>query len=222
MRSWPPDLDVPASPVDGVIGAHGTIRRGIALQAKGMEYSVSELLAEAGSADRFEGGRFLTIYLSPRHYHRIHAPVGGSVIRVRHVPGALLPVNEPAVRGLSSLFPRNERVIVEFDERRSGGRVALVAVGAFNVGRISSLFDPSLNVSPDRGISNLGDRSSLSTWEYDPPSKIDRGSQLLAFHLGSTVVLLFQADALDEMRGLHGLAVGHEVRLGEPIEGFGG
>jgi len=217
VREWPADPDVAASPVDGIVGASGSIQAGTALQAKGMPYSISELLGRERSAERYEGGAYLTLYLSPRHYHRIHAPVAGTVRTVRALPGALLPVNLPAVREVPELFPRNERVVIELERSGDGAEVALVAVGAFNVGRISSIFDPSLNVSPGRGISNVGDGSGLREWEYADPPEIERGCQLLAFHLGSTVVLLFGNKALAAQRLHGGLKLGAEVRLGAPL-----
>jgi phosphatidylserine decarboxylase len=217
VREWPDDPDVAASPVDGIVGASGSIQSGTALQAKGMPYSIAALLGSEQSAGCYEGGAYLTLYLSPRHYHRIHAPVAGWVHEVRAVPGALLPVNLPAVQGVPALFPRNERVVVEMERAGDGARVALVAVGAFNVGRISSIFDPALNVLPGRGISNIGDGSGLREWEYADPREIERGRQLLAFHLGSTVVLLFGSKALASQRLHEGLRLGAEVRLGAPM-----
>ncbi|MEJ2502417.1 MAG: phosphatidylserine decarboxylase, partial [Gemmatimonadota bacterium] len=80
VRSWPDASAVAGSPVDGVVGHSGDIRNGTVLQAKGRAYATAELLDDAGLAGRFDGGAYLTLYLSPRHYHRIHAPVSGGVV----------------------------------------------------------------------------------------------------------------------------------------------
>lgn len=211
LRSWPDDPCVAGSPVDGVAGSAGTVHDGTALQAKGRTYSIAALLDDAAEARRYEGGSFLTLYLSPRHYHRIHAPIGDSVVRARHVPGRLMPVNDAAVRQVPDLFPRNERLIAWLDGPL--GRVAVVAIGAYNVGRISAAFDPEWGGSArSDGITNRPGVEAPSTRVYEPPVRMRRGDDLMAFHLGSTVVLLFEPGV-----SLEALRPGTEVRLGEPV-----
>lgn len=183
IRSWPEPPGAAGSPVDGIVGQSGTVEAGRLLQAKGRSYSAAELLDDPAEARRFATGNFLTIYLSPRHYHRIHAPVAGRIRRARHVPGRLLPVNTPAVRWIDRLFPRNERLVC-YLEGTALGTVAVVAVGAFNVGRITAAFDPEL-VTNRRG-------AKPETRLYHPPVVVDRGDEVMTFHLGSTVVLLFE------------------------------
>lgn len=212
VRLWPDDPRAIGSPVDGIIGQLGTIREGKLVQAKGRLYSAERLLDEVEAAAALDGGRFITLYLSPRHYHRIHAPVSGSILRARHVPGSLLPVNEPAVVRFDDLFPRNERVVLRIESE--AGVLAVVAVGAYNVGRISVAFDPEWGGdAAARTVTNrYGARAA--TRVYDPPHRIRRGEQIMAFHLGSTVVLLFEPDRVT-LRG--DLEIGREVRLGEAI-----
>ncbi len=217
-RSWP-SSGVAASPVDGIVGQSGRIEEGRALQAKGRTYTVAELLDDPRMSERFTDGSFLTIYLSPRHYHRIHGPVSGRVARARHVPGRLLPVNAPAVRLVDRLFPRNERLVTYLESAAPDGEpdvaagtgavagmatVAVVAVGAFNVGRITAAFDQTL-VTNRRG-------ARAETRLYQPALPVERGDELMTFHLGSTVVLLFE-------RGveLESLEPGSPILLGAPI-----
>ncbi|MGH7469311.1 MAG: archaetidylserine decarboxylase [Longimicrobiales bacterium] len=210
VRTWPTDAQVVASPVDGIIGHSGIIENGLILQAKGRYYSPAELLDDAEQAKRFDGGAFLTIYLSPRHYHRIHAPTPGVIPRARHVPGALLPVNDAAVVLVDRLFARNERLICYVEG--AAGQIAIVAVGAYNVGRISAAFDPHWSGQASPGVTNR--KGALpETHVYDPPRPVATGAEIMAFHLGSTVVLLV------EKRGNHlsALTPGAEVRLGQPI-----
>jgi phosphatidylserine decarboxylase len=204
-RSWPADPDVAGSPVDGVVGAFGVVESGRLLQAKGRHYTVAELLDDGEQGARFGAGSYVTLYLAPRHYHRIHAPVGGSIGWARHVPGRLLPVNRPAAALVDRLFPRNERLVAVLDGPSPFGAVAVVAVGAFNVGRITADFDRGL-VTNRRG-------SRGGTRRYDPPVRLERGAGLMAFHLGSTVVLLFERP----VALARGLARGVEVRLGDPL-----
>jgi phosphatidylserine decarboxylase len=229
VRCWPPDARMPASPVDGLVGAFGRLDDGSALQAKGIRYRVADLLGDPEDGGRFRSGLFLTIYLSPRHYHRIHAPVSGCLLRARALPGRLLPVNLAATRAVADLFPRNERLAALLEAESppvpaAGSRstdapmdVALIAVGAFNVGRISSTFDPAWNGPRGRGVTNAARRRSPEHRAYDPPIAVRRGDELMRFRLGSTVVLLlaFPAGPMPAFRP--GLRVGAEIRLGEPL-----
>lgn len=203
IRNWPESEAVAGSPVDGVVGQSGDIEEGRALQAKGRWYTVAELLDDEKMAGRFAKGSYLTIYLSPRHYHRIHSPVSGDLSRARHVPGRLLPVNRPATRLVDRLFPRNERLVV-YVEEPADRTVAVVAVGAFNVGRITAAFDETL-VTNRRGARS-------ETRLYHPPVPVVRGGELMTFHLGSTVVLLFERGVRLEPR-----EPGSEILLGAPI-----
>jgi phosphatidylserine decarboxylase len=206
-RSWPGDDTTAASPVDGIVGQHGAIRGGRLIQAKGRHYSAADLLADEAAARRYDGGAFVTIYLSPRHYHRIHAPCGGSIRTASHLPGALLPVNEAAVLHVNDLFPRNERVACSIDSPI--GRVAVVAVGAYNVGRISTAFDPDW-----AGSASVANRKGAAPQvrRYDPAIPVQQGDEIMAFHLGSTVIMLFEP-------GLDIVAPppGAEVRLGSVL-----
>ncbi len=209
-RPQDPDPRAVTSPVDGVLGQLGTVQDGRVLEVKGRSYPLAALLDEPDAA-RWEGGSFLTLYLSPRHYHRIHAPCSGAVTAARSVPGALLPVHLPAVTLVPGLFPRNERVVCHLETAVSGA-VAVIAVGATNVGRISVAFDPGWN-HPTGGVSNRrGARAE--TRRYDPPVPVARGDELMAFHLGSTVVLLIPPGGPPVLPELE---PGREVRLGDAL-----
>ena len=210
-RAWPGDDAALASPVDGVVGRFGTVERGRALQAKGRDYSVAQMLADPAAGERYDGGTYLTIYLSPRHYHRIHAPCGGTIARATHVPGALLPVNAAAVAKVPNLFARNERLICTIDGPL--GRVPVVAVGAYNVGRISASFERLRHDAAQHDLlwrTNVRDAAG-ETRNYDPPIPVRQGDEIMAFHLGSTVVMLFEPGRVELARELR---AGDEVRAG--------
>lgn len=208
VRSWPRDAATIAAPVEGIMGHHGAILDGRLMQAKGRSYTAAALLHSDDEAASFDGGSFITIYLSPRHYHRIHAPCDGTIPLARHIPGALLPVNEPSVWHVPDLFPRNERVICSIDGPL--GRAAVVAVGAYNVGRISTAFDEDWAGS--RGsVANRG-AAAIETRRYDPPRAVQQGDEIMAFHLGSTIVALFQPGPR-----LAAPPPGSEVRLGQVL-----
>lgn len=211
LRRWPEDDHVLASPVDGIVGGFGRVEHGFAIQAKGHAYPVAELLRDPEEAARYEGGAFLTIYLSPRHYHRIHTPISGTIHRAIHVPGDLLPVNAPAVMHVPGLFARNERLLCYVDG--PAGRVAVVAVGAYNVGRISAAFDPVWSgTGKEAWVTNRREPAPLER-RYDPPITIAREDEIMAFHLGSTIVMLMEPGV--DLRP--DLAPGADVRVGEPI-----
>lgn len=209
-RPWRADPSGAGSPVDGVVGQVGRVLDGRVVQAKGLDYTVAGLLDDARLADRLADGPFVTLYLAPRHYHRIHAPCGGGLLSARHVPGALLPVNPPAVAVVPELFARNERLVCEI--AGASGRLGLVAIGATNVGRIESVFDPDWN-GPRGGVTNRRGPVRESR-RYDPPIELRAGDELMAFHLGSSVVVLFEAGRVDlDPR----VVPGAEIRVGQPL-----
>lgn len=210
-RIVPHDPAVFASPVDGVVGRLGTVRRGEALQAKGRSYSIARLLDDADEASRFDEGNYITLYLSPRHYHRIHSPCDGVLCSARHVPGGLLPVNMPAIMHVQDLFPRNERLVCYIDGPL--GRVAMVAIGAYNVGRISAAFDPDWGEGGRAWVTNRAG-AAPETRRYDPPLQVEQGQEVMAFHLGSTVVMLLEPT---RTRFTNAVEIGNEVRLGDAV-----
>jgi phosphatidylserine decarboxylase len=210
-RAWQNDPRTIGSPVDGILGQLGHAHDGRLVQAKGRHYRVDELLGGI-DAGRFRAGSFCTLYLSPRHYHRIHSACTGSITDAWHVPGALLPVNEAAVMHVDNLFPRNERLACVMDT--AFGRVAIVAVGAYNVGRISAAFDPRW--SGERGeqwVTNRPGGTAADARRYEPPIRIQQGDEIMAFHLGSTVVLVTE----QRLSFAEGIEAGKEVRLGDRI-----
>lgn len=219
MRRWPKGPDVLGSPVDGIVGQLGQVRDGRILQAKGRSYSVESLLQREDAGVRYAGGSYLTIYLSPRHYHRIHAPCSGVIPEAEHLPGALLPVNAAAVMHMPELFARNERLVTYIES--AWGRVAVVAVGAYNVGRISAAFDPQWRgrgaaqgeeEAPRSATNRPGEEGEVH--QYDPAVSVTIGDEIMTFHLGSTVVLLLERAAPPLTPEL---APGRPVSLGDPI-----
>lgn len=210
LRTWPTGPATVGSPVDGIVGSVGEITRGTAVQAKGRDYLIAELLGDSDEARALEGGRFITLYLSPRHYHRVHAPVDAVIPLARHVPGKLFPVNLPSVAHVPALFVTNERLLCFLDSAL--GQLVVVAVGAYNVGRISTAFDASWG----GGRPWVSNRSEPLPRErrHDPPIQVARGGELMAFHLGSTVILLLPPCSTELTPACR---PGREVRLGEAL-----
>jgi phosphatidylserine decarboxylase len=198
-RAADPDPDALLSPADGRLEDLGSIDSGATFLVKGRPYGVAELLGDDEAAARFQGGQFAIIYLSPRDYHRVHAPVSGRVASIRYVAGTLFPVNQIGLRHIPKLFARNERVAVEQHSERHG-TVVSVMVGAIGVGRISLSFD-------DTVITNAGRDAGQRSYGHAGPH-LERAAELGTFHLGSTVVvfvprtvpLVFERSAGDRVR----------------------
>lgn len=205
MRPLDADPDALLSPADGVIADLGPIDVGCTLRVKGRVYTVGDLLGDERAASVYAGGSFVVVYLSPRDYHRVHAPVDGRVRSLRHVPGTLFPVNEIGLAHVPRLFARNERVVVEQHSVKHGA-VATVMVGAIGVGRITLAFD-------DEMVTNCGSVFGERVWnDRDAPS-LGLGAELGAFHLGSTVIVFTSpASGLSFVR-----RAGETVRFGEAL-----
>ncbi|WP_292414016.1 MULTISPECIES: archaetidylserine decarboxylase [unclassified Methylophaga] len=179
--------DVIVSPVDGCISQLGAIDSGRIVQAKGHDYSALELLGgDQELAEKFDNGKFATIYLSPRDYHRIHMPISGKLTRMRYVPGKLFSVNPLTVRGVPRLFARNERVVSIF--QTDFGPVALILVGAIFVGSMETLWHEGEITPPYT--------KDILDWYYANENiRLNKGEEMGRFNMGSTVVLLLPADA---------------------------
>lgn len=169
-------------PVDGVMSAKGLVEKGQLIQAKGWTYDLAEFLGDAKLAQQYEGGHFATYYLCPADYHRVHSPLAGALMTARHIPGLLWPVNEWSVNNIRRLFNLNERVVLNFQSPR--GFFSVVLVGATNVGHMTITHDPSI-------VTNRWMWHAPTDRLYSPPVPISTGDELGIFHLGSTVVCLF-------------------------------
>lgn len=180
--------DAMISPCDGYLSESGLIENGRLLQIKGKYYGVTELLGSQELAQKFEGGYYATIYLSPRDYHRFHVPVDGSILETRYIPGALWPVNTWAVRNIKNLFCRNERIISLLEESSTRKQVAYIAVGATMVGKIKLEYC-SLE-------SNKARKLAVLRHEGHNQVKVIKGQELGRFMFGSTVVMLFEKELI--------------------------
>lgn len=170
------------SPVDGCISELGAIEKGQLLQAKGRYYTVQELLGcSSEQAALFEQGKFATIYLSPKDYHRVHMPIEGTLLSMNYIPGALFSVQPRTARVVPNLFARNERLAVFFDTKV--GPMAMVMVGAIIVGAIGTSWHGALKRTKKQVEFDYRQSSMPNLW----PQAAEMGY----FKLGSTVVLLF-------------------------------
>lgn len=176
-------------PADAVITEGGKIENQTLIQAKGKTYSVSELLKTDEWTGVFDGGQYMTYYLCPTDYHRVHSPVDGQIVWSAHIPGELWPVNEWSVNAIHNLFAVNERVAVVFETPR--GKVALIMVAATNVGNMTMTFDPSI------ATTKRPSKREVARKLYEPAVEISRGDEIGIFRMGSTVVMLYEDGVLD-------------------------
>jgi phosphatidylserine decarboxylase len=190
-------------PVDGAVSQAGAIDKGRIFQAKGRDYSLQELLGgDEAMAAPFVNGRFATLYLSPRDYHRIHMPADATLKTMTYVPGRLFSVAAWTVRAIPRLFARNERVVCEFETR--SGPMVMVLVGAINVSATETVWH-GLVTGDGRGITK--------TSYADGEIRLNQGEEMGRFNLGSTVILI----TTQEFELEPGIAADATVRMGETI-----
>lgn len=190
------------SPCDGKVSQLGTIDQGNIFQAKGHRYTAAELLGSEADAAAYEGGQFITLYLSPRDYHRVHMPLTARLRSTLHIPGRLFSVAPHTVAHVPRLFARNERAVCFFETDK--GPLAQVLVGAINVAAIETvwagLITPPAAWGP-RWVPHQGD------------VELQRGEEMGRFNMGSTVILLLPAGAEWDAS----LKPGDPVKMGQAL-----
>ncbi|MBZ0222224.1 MAG: phosphatidylserine decarboxylase [Dokdonella sp.] len=182
-RPLPSDPKAVACPADGRISQAGAITNGRIMQAKGQDFSAGELLGDEQAASVYANGRFVTVYLSPRDYHRVHMPLAGELIETLHIPGRLFSVAPFAVDAIPRLFARNERLVCHF--QGEAGPFALVLVGAMLVSGIETVWS-GVEVPP------YASRPQRQDWRGQG-IHLARGAEMGRFNMGSTAILLLPA-----------------------------
>jgi phosphatidylserine decarboxylase len=207
-RAVCPDNDAIVAPCDGVLAARGTAVDGALVQAKGRNYQLEDLVVDPVLAAELRGGDYATVYLSPRDYHRVHAPIDAHLVRYDYVPGALWPVNPVVASRRDRLLVRNERVVITLDAGHFG-KVAVVMIGASGVG----------NIKLEHANETAAWRAAGEPRRIEVGVDVARGDELGAFRLGSTVVMVFKPGKI-QLEG----EVGQTLRFGErmgSIRGLG-
>ncbi|VFP83202.1 archaetidylserine decarboxylase [Candidatus Erwinia haradaeae] len=197
-------------PASGIISELGLIQGDQIVQAKAHSYSLLSLLAgNYTMTELFKDGMFVTIYLSPKDYHRVHMPCNGILREMIYVPGDLYALNFLMRASMPNLFARNERLICRFDT--PFGPMVQILVGATIVGSIETVWSGTVT-PPRQGI--------IKCWNW-PVNHTEsdiitlrKGDEMGRFKLGSTVITLFSSGKiiLDSS-----LLAGSQVRLGAPF-----
>jgi phosphatidylserine decarboxylase len=176
--------DAIVSPVDGTVSQCGPITADAIIQAKGRNYSLTELLGgDEARAARYRGGMFATIYLAPYNYHRIHMPLAGTVRETIYIPGDLFSVNAATARAVPRVFARNERVVCDFAAANDGCDFAMVYVGALHVGSIETTWCGEVNPPPRP-------RKQPTSIEQGKGTTLSKGAESGRFNMGSTVIIV--------------------------------
>ena len=188
------------SPVDGVVSQSGRIEDSMILQAKSKKYSVSALLADNSKNNFFNS--FVTIYLSPKDYHRIHMPCNGILKTMKYIPGNLFSVNQSTVNKIDNVFARNERLVCIFDT--DFGEIALIMVGAIFVGSMQTSWEGQITPPYTKSVKNYN-------YNNDHIS-ILKGDELGRFNMGSTVILMLPNESPELL-----LNQGQPLKMGQSI-----
>lgn len=175
-------IDSVVSPVDGCIAQIGKLEQNLLLQAKGKYFRVDDLLAT--KTNDFAHGSFVTFYLSPRDYHRVHMPIDGRLKCTTYIPGKLFSVNKIATTNINNIFARNERLVCYFDTAL--GTMVLVFVGAMLVGNITTVW----------GQTEQSKFIKTTSYPNDADFNFVKGAELGRFNMGSSVILLFIKDSI--------------------------
>ena len=203
-RSADADPATVLCPADGRISQAGAIVEGRIFQAKGQEYTTTELLGgDDAAAKPYRDGSFATVYLSPRDYHRVHMPLKGTLRETVHVPGRIFSVAPFAVAAIPRLFARNERLVCHFDGEH--GPFVVVMVGAILVSSVATVWD-GLVIPPY--ASSIRRKSFVGQG-----ITLERFAEMARFNMGSTVIVLLPAGSAT----LDSLAPQQVVRVGQRI-----
>jgi len=196
------------SPVDGTVSQIGRIDGSSLVQAKGLSYTLESLLDEAAPAwaPAFRGGAYATLYLAPHNYHRIHMPLAGTLQAAWYVPGDLFSVNATTAAQVPGLFARNERVVCVFSDGTLS--FALVLVGALFVGSMSTVWHGDVTPRSPRV------RGDLALDFVRANLRLEKGTEMGRFNMGSTVILLLPPGRIE---WLGDLAAGSAIRMGQAL-----
>lgn len=156
------------SPVDAVYEDSGKIDSDRTITVKEKNYSIKEMLGDDEALQKYIDGQFIILYLSPSHYHRIHSPIEGKVVKRWSLGRNSYPVNKLGMKYGKAPLSKNFRVITEMEHQ--SGSIAVVKVGAMFVNSIE--------------ITN-------------PKDKLEKGEEMAFFSFGSTVVLLFEKNTFE-------------------------
>jgi phosphatidylserine decarboxylase len=176
-------------PCDSRITERGKITNSQLIQAKGIHYSLERITEIEDCRLKYNDGYFITYYLSPKDYHRVHSPVDGLITQIKYSTGDLWPVNDWSIKNIPQVYAQNERIYVEI--ATEFGPVGVIFVGATNVGSIALKFEKKL-------FTNWKTASKQIT--YEPPIEVKKGEEIGMFKMGSTIVVIYNPEWLEKFK----------------------
>ncbi len=201
-RPIDPDPALLTSPCDAIIGASGEIEGDQLIQAKGLTYTLLDLLRDPELVGLYRDGRYVTLRLTSSMYHRFHAPHECRVEQVTYVSGDTWNTNPITVKRVERLFCKNERAIVRTRLRANGALVTLVPVASILVASIRFHFLDVLFHLKYPGPRVLA---------CDAP--FAKGDEMGWFELGSTIIV-FAPRGFELCAGVEAGAV---IKMGRPL-----
>jgi len=201
-RPVDPDPAVVTSPCDAIVGKCGRIEGDVLIQAKGHDYTLQDLLCDPQLAQRFRGGRFVTLRLSSGMYHRFHAPYDGHVSKVTYIAGDVWNVNPSTLRRVPKLYCRNERALVPITLASTGDSLLLVPVAAILVASIRLHFLDVLLHLKHPGPNDMRCAATLR-----------KGEEMGWFEHGSTIIVIAPGHFMQCANVIEGAL----IRAGEPL-----
>jgi phosphatidylserine decarboxylase len=197
-----PDPSVLTSPCDAIVNACGPIQGTRLIQAKGISYTLDELLDDPALVDRYRDGRYVTLRLTSSMYHRFHAPYDLRVTHVNYISGDTHNTNPSTVKRVDKLYCKNERAIVQTVMSAGGHLITLVPVASILVASIRLRFlDVPLHLAYD------GPRAIACAAAFR------KGDEMGWFELGSTI-MVFAPPGFALCDGIEETAV---IRMGQPL-----
>lgn len=171
------------------------------LLIKGCEYDISNIGLPGKDLDAYRANTIFLGYLSPRDYHRVHAPISGKCVHCK-----MEGIDSPSASvkffgGKFNLLNNNKRLVVVLEEETSQNddkdplRVALVIVGGVGVNTI--------------------------TYDQNMVGKhMTKGQELSAFLAGGSAFAMFSTKSMDILHPLRKAAehrIHVEVLVGETL-----
>lgn len=190
------------SGVDGTLSQYGDINNGTLLQAKGISYDLSSLFGDTEKAKDYQNGKFMTIYLAPTDYHRVHMPLAGKLLSMTYIPGRLFSVQPSVINNTQAVFSRNERAVCHFEGEY--GKFSVVLVGAQLVSGLETVWHRK-----------IARKRKPQTWSYNDIS-LEKAQELGRFNFGSTIILCFEKGAKFNDK----LKMADPIKLGENIASY--
>jgi phosphatidylserine decarboxylase len=183
-------------PADGRHLAVADVNAAPGFYVKGQTFPLDELLGDAALARTFAGGSMLISRLCPVDYHRFHFAVSGTPGESKLINGWLYSVSPVALRRNLRYLAENKREITLIESPQFG-TVAMIEVGATNVGTIRQSFVAGRAVAKgdEKGLFAFGGSCVITLFQRD---RIRFDADLLASSADHIEVYAKMGDRLGE------------------------